>query len=545
MPQAPELSIVIPSHNRQEVLRRLLESLSRQTLPADSFEVIVANDASTDGTAEMLDTLETPYRLRHLNLTHRGEWGASNAGIEAATGRICVLIDDDVVAAPQMLAEHAAAHQGDPGIVGLGRLFQEPPPGSDWYTRENARHWNQRFEQLANRPAKWTDCFSGNTSIPREALLAIGGFTTDPLADGDAELAWRLVNYGLRPVYLPDAAGQHFDHKKRDKLIRDARRHGKAAVRWIKRDPAMMPALLGWFGSATRREIIQRRIALTLRPKGELLARLGPLLPGSGRREYWFHFVFRYTFWRSVRENVSRSEWVALTHGVPVLMYHAFSDSGEQDRYIVSKRSFAKQMRLLRLLRYRTISFEELARTVREHRLPPRRSVVITIDDGYVDNLEIAYPVLRRHNLKATIFLISDRLGKANDWATGATKGRPLLNEEQIARLREGPIQLGAHTRTHPRLTEIPDEQVGEEIEGSRAELEQRLGVPINVFAYPFGRYDQRAVDAVKSGGLLGAGTTEPRLVAPSDDPALFPRIEIEGSDTTAVFLAKLWFGVQ
>jgi peptidoglycan/xylan/chitin deacetylase (PgdA/CDA1 family) len=243
---------------------------------------------------------------------------------------------------------------------------------------------------------------------------------------------------------------------------------------------------------------------------------------------------------------VSRREWAALTHGVPVLMYHAFSASGEEDRYIVSKRSFARQMRLLKALRYRAITFEELARTLRESRLPPLRSVVITIDDGYADNLDVAYPILRRHGLNATLFLISDRLGRQNDWSSGPPMlGRPLLSEEQIARMDGGSIEFGAHTRTHPSLPDVPDDQVREEIDGSRAELEQLFGTPVNTFAYPFGRRDDRAVAAVKQSGLIGAAITRPRLARPNDDPAQIPRIEIMGSDTTWRFLAKLWFGVQ
>jgi GT2 family glycosyltransferase/peptidoglycan/xylan/chitin deacetylase (PgdA/CDA1 family) len=542
-----ELSVIIPSHSRKAVLRRCLEALARQTQPPETFEVIVVDDASTDGTAEMVQNMETPYTLRVLSLNpNRGEWGASNAGIEAASGRLCVLLDDDVVPEPGMLAAHVAAHQREPHTAAIGRLIQQPPPDSDWYTLAYASAWNEGFAQLERREAKWTDCYSGNLSVEREGLLEIGGFNEDPTADGDSELAYRLHKARYWTRYVPDAVGTHCDQKRRDRLLRDRARNGAAAVRWWRRDPAMMPELLGWFGASNRRENVQRRLMLALRVPPELLARLGPCMPGQARREYAFHFTSRYAFWKSVREQVSRTEWNSLTQGVPVLMYHAFSDSDEEDRYIVSRRAFSRQLRLLKALRYEILTFEELCRGLREHRLPPPRAAVITMDDGYEDNLKIAEPVLRRHKVRATLYLVSNRIGQANDWSRKPPMlGRPLLSQNQLEQLRGGPIALGAHTRNHPRLADVPDEQVPEEIEGSRRELAERLGEPMTTFAYPFGIYDERAVATVEASDLVGACTTEPRLSRPIDSPALIPRIEVQGWDTLPRFLIKLLFGVD
>ena len=225
-------------------------------------------------------------------------------------------------------------------------------------------------------------------------------------------------------------------------------------------------------------------------------------------------------------------------------MYHGFTDSGEQDRYLLPERSFRRQMRLLRLLRYEVIPFEELAIALREGAPLPRRAVVITIDDGYRDNLEIAHPILRRRGFVATIFLVSDRLGRESDWSKrGVSARRPLLTLEQVKKMRAEGTRFGAHTRTHCRLPEAENGAIAEEVGGSRQELERLLGESIDTFAYPYGGIDERAVAAVEEARFVGACSVIPQLANVGSDPLQIPRIEVRGSDSTLRFLRKLWLG--
>jgi peptidoglycan/xylan/chitin deacetylase (PgdA/CDA1 family) len=177
----------------------------------------------------------------------------------------------------------------------------------------------------------------------------------------------------------------------------------------------------------------------------------------------------------------------------------------------------------------------------------PRRSVAITIDDGYADNLEIAHPILRRHGFSATLFLISGKLGGRSDWSKegGATDDRPLLSEEQALRLRSEGHAIGAHTRTHRPLPTLAEEEARAEVGGSRADLESVLGTPVPTFAYPYGELDDAAVDASERAAFVAACTTRPHHVRFGDDPLRIPRIEMRGSDTTRRFLRKLWLGGQ
>ncbi|MGH2976171.1 MAG: glycosyltransferase [Solirubrobacterales bacterium] len=539
-----QLSVVIATHGRRELLRRCLEALTAQTLDPAAFEVLVADDGSNDGTAQMAEGFEAPFRLRVLRLDKRGQAAAQNDAIAVAEAPVCLFVDDDVIPSPGMVAAHAAAHREGDRLLGVGPLIQRPPDARDWYAHAFASAWNDHYESLERRGPTWADCYGGNLSVPRSGLIEVGGFSTEFQTADDTELAFRLCEAGHVPTYLPEAEGVHDDQKRWWRMIQDAQRIGAGSHALIERHPAMLAKRLGWFQVPTPREVRLRRLLLALRVPAALLARLGRLLPGPGRRQIWLYFVSRYAFWQGVRSGMSRDRWIRLTHGVPVLMYHAFGARVERDRYVMPRRSFARQMRLLALLRYRAIGLEQLARDLREQRLPPRRAVVITIDDGYRDNLEIALPVLRRHGFTATVFLVSRRLGGVNDWdGEGVVSGRPLMSLDEIARMGEAGISFGAHTRTHPSLPDLADDAVADEIAGSRADLERSLGEAVHTFAYPYGRRDERAVAAAGAAGFAGACNTHPEHARLGDELMQIPRVEIRGTDSLPRFLRKLWLG--
>jgi GT2 family glycosyltransferase/peptidoglycan/xylan/chitin deacetylase (PgdA/CDA1 family) len=539
-----QLSVLIASHNRRELLRRCLDSLAVQTADPASFEAIVADDGSSDGTAEMVEELRMPFALRVLRLEKGGKSAALNAAIAAEPAPVCLFIDDDVVASPQLVAGHLAAHREDPKALGIGPLAQPEPKGRDWFGHAHAAAWNERYAKLAGRKLDWTECYGGNFSAPLEALREVGGFATDLPAIEDIELGYRLAAAGCVPRYLPAAGAVHEDEKPRSKLIADVERYGAFCAEFAERRADARPKLLGWFLDPTPRDVMLRQALLALRVPPALLASLGTPIPGAGRKQVWFGVVSRYVFWRGVRSGMSRGRWRQTTRGVPVLMYHAFGERDEGDRYVISKRVFGRQLRLLKALRYRALGFEELARMLREGEPPPPRSVVLTIDDGYADNLAIAKPLLARRRFAATVFLVSRRLGGKSDWtAEGAVANRPLLTAEEVQRLQGDGIAIGAHTRTHRALTTLASEELDAEIGGSREDLEALLGRPIATFAYPFGKFDPAAVAGAGAAGYAAACTVESRLARVGDDPLEIPRLEIRGSDSIRTFLRKLWFG--
>jgi peptidoglycan/xylan/chitin deacetylase (PgdA/CDA1 family)/GT2 family glycosyltransferase len=542
----PELSVLIATHDRRELLVRCLDSLAAQEVDPASFEVIVADDGSSDGTAEAVGRLPAPFRLRCLRLEKGGQAAAQNAAIAAAAGRVALILDDDVVAGPRLVAEHLAAQEPERRVLGVGHLEQPPPRRCDYYAAMFSRTWNRHYAELPGRKIDWTACFGANLSAPLEALREVGGFATDIPVGEDMELAYRLEKAGCLPRFLPEAKAVHDDEKGWRRLLEDSRRQGAGQVALADRHPEMNAKLLGWFGAGSRREIALRRLLLALRAPPRLLAPPGRLLPGQGRKEIWFHFVSRLAFWRAVKEAMDVERWERTTRGVPVLMYHAFSERDEGDRYVVSRRALSRQLRLLKLLGYRGIHFDELVEELRAGRLPPRRALAITIDDGYRDNLEVALPLLRKHGFKATIYLVTERLGGVNDWSSGdALKQRPLLSWEQAKEMEGEAIRFGAHTRTHPALPALPSERIAEELKGSREDLEARLGHRVPDFAYPYGELDDEVRAAVAEAGFTAACTVEPRLTGLSEDPLRIPRLEVRAEDSLPRFLFRLRFGMR
>ncbi len=233
------------------------------------------------------------------------------------------------------------------------------------------------------------------------------------------------------------------------------------------------------------------------------------------------------------------------TNGVPVLMYHAFGTPGEPaSRYVVPMRRFSQQMAYLQRMRYHVISVRELLRSYEANQPLPKRCVALTFDDGYADNLTVAYPVLRRHAFPATIFAVSTALGGCNNWdREGTLSGRPLLSLPDLQEMQRGGIEVGAHTRTHPILTSLSSTQVREEVEGCRADLERDLDTPIAVFSYPHGAFNADVAVAVERAGFAGGVTVEEGVNTRDTDRYALRRIEIFGTDTLGVFALKLWRG--
>jgi GT2 family glycosyltransferase/peptidoglycan/xylan/chitin deacetylase (PgdA/CDA1 family) len=541
-----ELAVLIASHQRRERLRRCLDALAAQTLDPGDFEVIVADDASSDGTAAAVEAYAdtAPFRLRVLRLAKMGKPAALNEAIAACEARVCLFLDDDVIAAPQLLAEHLAAAQEHPRALALGKLIQRQPSDDDWFAHAYTASWNQRYEELASKRPDWADCYGANFSVPLEALREVGGFNASLGAVEDIELGHRLGQAGCTPIYLPAAEALHDDEKTRGRILGDIVGFGEFCAEFGERHPDTRGRLLGWFLETTPREALLRRLILALRLPPRLIAAPGRLLPDEGRRQVWFGLVSKYAFWLGVRKAMSRRRWLETTRGVPVLLYHAFTDSGEDDTYVLPRRSFARQMRLLARLRFRVISAEELVLSLREGRMPPRRSAVITIDDGYADNFEIAYPELRRHHFPATVYMVSRGIGKRNEWNdAGAASGRPLLSLEQLRSMQEDGIQIGSHTQTHCSLPGAPAEIAAREIRDSRADLEANE-MTATTFAYPYGQLDDRIVELVGEAGYVGAYASHvPVRAGLGSDPLQVPRIEIVGDESTFTFLRKLLIG--
>lgn len=177
------------------------------------------------------------------------------------------------------------------------------------------------------------------------------------------------------------------------------------------------------------------------------------------------------------------------TAKLPILTYHSLDDTGSV--VSVAPSLFSAQVAQLAERGFQTMSLAEAARLLQAGHPVPDKRVVITFDDGYRNLYTEALPVLQQHGYTATIFLIASYCGAYNDWPGHVSPvGRlPLLDWSEIRELHAYGIEFGAHTLTHPDLTRLPLQSVEHEIVASKEHIQDKLGVALTTFAYPYGHY--------------------------------------------------------
>lgn len=228
---------------------------------------------------------------------------------------------------------------------------------------------------------------------------------------------------------------------------------------------------------------------------------------------------------------------------IPILTYHqveAPPPRGTPYRsLVVSPGAFSRQMGLLRLLGWRGLSMSDLMPYLLGEK--QGRVVGITLDDGYVNNLEHALPVLQRHGFSATCYIVSGQLGGTNAWdGPKGVPSRPLMDAAQLRAWVAGGQEIGAHTRHHADLTTVDDATAREEIAGCKRDLEALLDAPVRQFCYPYGAYQPAHAAMVREAGYTGATTTRRSRSTATDDLFELPRVPVHQSTTLPLFWAKL-----
>ena len=321
------VSVVLPTHGRRDSLLRTLRALARQTVPPGWFEVIVVCDGDVDGSyaacARLTSTL--PYSLVVVQQPQQGPAAARNRGIAEATAPLIAFIDDDVVPVEGWLSLHLAGHgeaAGDPGTRASGTGSPEPgtgyPLGGELWgdgpvagvpaATRNPRtgvesgvatigpllppldtrlslwgSWEERTlcrQYDGMRPGGWAPTYrqfyTGNAMVPKEQLLAAGGFDSSFRRAEDVELALRLAERGLAFRFLPEAEGRHYVQRRFAAWERSATAYGVADVRMAR---AGHPWILDLVGREFRaRHLSVRLLALLVAGRPGLLEPLAMVL---------------------------------------------------------------------------------------------------------------------------------------------------------------------------------------------------------------------------------------------------------------------------
>jgi GT2 family glycosyltransferase len=310
-----DCSVVIPSYNREEALSKVLVGLANQTVPLDSFEVIVILDGSTDGSQTLLERWQKEGKLVNFSWflqANQGQASARNKGAEMASSSLLVFIDDDVIPDPTFLEGHLGAHAENNSVVVLGdaRVVLED--------RQSLYHlgfwvwWEDKYfrRSLPHRKPCSRDFCSGNFSIKNKDFLKVGGFDSSFRMYGgeDYELGYRLINAGISLVVDRRASARHCHRTSVDGVLNATRQEADGDVLMGQRHPELKAGLrLSRLPDDSFLWVV--RLAVWAPFVGDVIfcfaRRLLPWLEKAKMRMKWqkvFNVCRGYAYWRGVRD---------------------------------------------------------------------------------------------------------------------------------------------------------------------------------------------------------------------------------------------------
>jgi peptidoglycan/xylan/chitin deacetylase (PgdA/CDA1 family) len=358
---------------------------------------------------------------------------------------------------------------------------------------------------------------SGPDALLREAAQSLPDGAARPeavavrLRRAGADLSWGA------PDVLPDTAS----------FLRLCEARGASSVELVRADPSLLTELqLGaFFHAYWRRRVLRRAACLLGHPRG--IAHLPASLVGLASDA---------AFWLGVRSVATLREWERFSRSSYIVFYyHRIGHRGEpgQERLDVHPRRFERQLRLLRLLRFRPLSPEELLafHTDPNATLPPR-SYVLGADDGFRD----AVAALRRHaRLRPQVFVNTSWVGKKAWWGYDA----PLASWDELKEFEAAGGVIASHCRDHPQLPELDEDVLQDELTGSLRALQAHVSHVSPLLAYPYGRHDERVRSATMAAGYRAAFTTEPGRNGAGTDVYCLRRIGLKDWDGYAALLWK------
>lgn len=226
-----------------------------------------------------------------------------------------------------------------------------------------------------------------------------------------------------------------------------------------------------------------------------------------------------FLFWLFARE----------ADGVPILVYHRVNDS-DKNPMTLTVAEFDAQIKYLVDSGYHVISPDDLLDAWETGKTLPPKPIVLTFDDGHADIYENVFPILQKHGVRATVFIVTDHVGTKN-----------YLTWEQARALQSGGfVDIESHTMTHRNLTSVRGDKLWNEIYGSKQAIEWSLKKPAKFIAFPAGKYTVDAEDTCKEVGYR-AGFIEDYGLADNDaNPYILTRIPVQGSNSHTLLRFKL-----
>ncbi|MBH5368979.1 glycosyltransferase family 2 protein [Bradyrhizobium glycinis] len=330
---SPSLSVVIPTHNRRELLHRVLDALAHQTADPATFEVIVVPDGCADGTEGMLGAQNYPFALKIVEQSDSGGPAAArNAGSKAAVGRILLFLDDDVEPSPGWLEAHRRSHELQVGPVVVLGPYPPVPHASPELFRAIARNWwTKHFDELKDPGHRFSfrDLLTGNLSLPAEVWEQVSGLDPSFRAHEDYELGVRLMLRGIPFRFASDALAYHHEYETTTLAgaFRRAREEGRSDVLLSKKHPHVQTGLRVttlFPRSCGIRGVLHHLLFVFgewIDPLAQGVAAMLPIIARRRLRGLYFalyHELNEYWYLRGVAETLkTRLAWKRFANGAP------------------------------------------------------------------------------------------------------------------------------------------------------------------------------------------------------------------------------------
>ena len=210
----------------------------------------------------------------------------------------------------------------------------------------------------------------------------------------------------------------------------------------------------------------------------------------------------------------------------PILTFHSLSKHKESNKYVVTEEDFVVHLEYLETHNYNCILAEDYSISLLERTYKlPKKSVMITFDDGHATDYTIALPILKKYNLKATFFITTDFIGQEG-----------YLNPRQIKVLAGSGMSVHSHAKTHSFLDELSDDQIKIELDESKKTIENILGKPVQYISMPGGRYNERVIEIARQLNYTALFCSNPYYFKKMDDINIVGRCMIKYVHTESNF---------
>lgn len=232
-----------------------------------------------------------------------------------------------------------------------------------------------------------------------------------------------------------------------------------------------------------------------------------------------------------------------------LLLYHRIANNQnlcDSHWSCVHVREFEKHLQLLDRWGYSAITLEDYRLSSEGKLNLPRKPIILSFDDGYLDTYELAFPLLQEYGMKAVVFVLGERKITSNYWDKYlGLPDAPLMKDQHILELYESGFEIGSHTMTHVRLPFLREDEAWEEIFRSRALLEILINAPVYSFSYPYGLLNPKIKQMVVNAGFKSACAGQSGPAAFGKDPFRIRRMPVLNSTTAMGFAMRVFAPYQ